>query len=393
VRLEFLVSDVRVAVPVAPLSIMHCLRAPVGGLFRHVADLAMAQAAAGHRVGVICAQGGDALTEARLRTLTPVLKLGVHRLEMGRGLGLDDITASRQVAALARDVKPDVLHGHGAKGGAYARLAARSLNVKVQAVRCFYTPHGGSLHYPPTTLAGKVYGALERYLERYTDGLLFESQFAADRYSAQIGVPACAARVVVNGLLPADFVNVTPRDDAADFLFVGELRQLKGVDVALEALAELIKQRPARAVFVGAGPDALTFKAQAESLGLAQCVNFPGTLPAREAFTMGRVLLVPSRAESLPYVVLEAIGAGLPVLASNVGGIPAIVPPALGRLLPPGDVAALASAMRGALENPAALQTEAQALKGYVQQRFHVHAMAGAITSFYPAPARLLRAA
>jgi glycosyltransferase involved in cell wall biosynthesis len=387
------VSDLRVVVPAEALSILHCLRAPVGGLFRHVADLATAQAAAGYRVGVICASGGDALTEARLLALAPSLKLDVHRLEMGRGLGLDDIKASRQVAALARGLKPDLLHGHGAKGGAYARLAARSLNAKAKVVRCFYTPHGGSLHYPPTTLAGKFYGALERHLECYTDGLLFESQFAADRYTAQIGVAACATRVVVNGLLPADFVTVTPRDDAADFLFVGELRQLKGVDVALDALAELIKQRPARAVFVGAGPDALTFKAQAERLGLAEHVRFPGALPAREAFTMGRVLLVPSRAESLPYVVLEAIGAGLPVLASNVGGIPEIIPPALGRLLPPGDVAALASAMRGALDRPAALQTEAHALKDYVQQHFNVRAMANAITSFYAAPARLQRAA
>jgi glycosyltransferase involved in cell wall biosynthesis len=198
-------------------------------------------------------------------------------------------------------------------------------------------------------------------------------------------------------LIQADFDDVTPRHDAADFLFVGELRQLKGVDVALDALAELIKQRPARAVFVGAGPDALTFKAQAERLGLADHVRFPGALPAREAFALGRVLLVPSRAESLPYVVLEAIGAGLPVLATNVGGIPEIIPPSLGRLLPAGDVAALAAAMYAALDNPAGVRNEAQALKGFVQQRFHVHTMADAITSFYAAPSaasgRLDRAA
>jgi glycosyltransferase involved in cell wall biosynthesis len=389
------VSDNRVAGPSVglPQSLLHCLRAPVGGLFRHVADLATTQAAQGYRVGIVCASGGDALTETRLLALAPALKLGVHRLPMGRGLALADVSASRQVATLARELKANVLHGHGAKGGAYARLAARSLNAKGPVVRCFYTPHGGSLHYPPTTLAGKFYGALEHHLERYTDGLLFESQFAADRYSAQIGLPACATRVVVNGLMPADFVNVTPRGDAADFLFVGELRQLKGVDVALDALAELIKQRPARAVFVGAGPDALTFKAHAARLGLTEYVQFPGALPAREAFTMGRVLLMPSRAESLPYVVLEAIGAGLPVLATNVGGIPEIIPPALGRLLPPGDVAALAAAMRGALENPEAHQAEAQALKGYVQQHFHARAMADAITSLYAAPARLQRAA
>jgi glycosyltransferase involved in cell wall biosynthesis len=389
------VSQVRVAhAPTGePLSILHCLRAPVGGLFRHVVDLATLQATLGHRVGVICAAGGDTLTEARLLALAPSLRLGLHRLPIGRNLGLDDVAAWRQVGALAREHAADVLHGHGAKGGAYARLAARNLRANGDTVRCYYTPHGGSLHYPPTTLAGKFFGALERHLQRYTDGILFESQFAADRYSQQIGVPACASRVVTNGLLPADFETVPPNHDAADFLFVGELRRLKGVDVALDALAELIKQRPARVVFVGDGPDALTFKAQAQQLGLADHVSFPGAMRAREAFALGRLLLVPSRAESLPYIVLEAIGAGLPVIATDVGGIPEIIPPALGRLLPPGDAPALAAAMRKALDNPSGLTSQAVALRSVVQQRFNVGAMADGVTSFYASSTLARRAA
>ena len=67
----------------------------------------------------------------------------------------------------------------------------------------------------------------------HTDALLFESAYAAARYAAQVGRPACAARVIPNGLGTDDFVTAGSDADAADFLFVGELRRLKGVDVML----------------------------------------------------------------------------------------------------------------------------------------------------------------
>ena len=365
------------------LNILHCLRAPVGGLFRHVIDLASAQAALGHRVGVVCAATGDALTEAKLLAFAPALRLGLHRLPIARDLGLADFKAWRQVVSLTRELRVDVLHGHGAKGGAYARLAARTVKKTQSSLRCFYTPHGGSLHYAPETLSGQFYGRLERQLEMWTDGILFESKFAADRYSSQIGQPKCATAVVTNGLLAGEFNAVATRADAADFVFVGELRMLKGVDVALEALALLNQRRAASAVFVGDGPDATRFQEQARRLGLGDRVTFTGVMRAREAFALGRVLLVPSRAESLPYIVLEAVAAGLPLLATNVGGIPEIVAAPFGPLLPPGDIPALAAAMADAMERPGVMRKKAGGLQEAVRQRFTVSTMANAITDFY----------
>jgi glycosyltransferase involved in cell wall biosynthesis len=369
--------------PHGQLNILHCLRAPVGGLFRHVLDLATTQSAMGHRVAIVCASTGDSLTESRLLAAAPALKLGLHRLPMGRDIGLGDVRAWRQVVALAAELDLDVLHGHGAKGGAYARLAARTLRNTQPQLRCFYTPHGGSLHYPPTSMTGNFYRILERRLETFTDGILFESQFAAERYAQQFGRPACAAKVVVNGLSEGEFASVPPNEDAAEFVFVGELRVLKGIDVALDALAIVQKERPARAVFVGSGPDAAAFKDQARKLGLQHSVSFPGAMKARDAFALGRVLLVPSRAESLPYVVLEGIAAELPLLATHVGGIPEIVPQEFGPLLPPGDAQALSTAMLRALGNPDQARKAAQALKVMVQQRFNVATMSQGVTDFY----------
>src|SRR3954454_24148075 len=124
-----------------PLKILHVLRSPVGGLFRHVIDLSRAQAARGHRVGIVAdLSTGGARAEAAFAALGADLALGLTRVPMSRHLGLSGLSAQPHAAERARAPDVDVLHGHGAKGASYARLAGGG------AVRV-YTPHGASLHY------------------------------------------------------------------------------------------------------------------------------------------------------------------------------------------------------------------------------------------------------
>jgi glycosyltransferase involved in cell wall biosynthesis len=94
---------------------------------------------------------------------------------------------------------------------------------------------------------------------------------------------------------------------------------------------------------------------------------------------------VPSRAESFPYIVLEAAAAGLPLLATNVGGIPEIVAGTDTALLPPGDVGALAQAMLDALDEPATARAQALRLQQAVASRFTVSAMTDAVLELYDA--------
>lgn len=367
-----------------PLRILHVMRAPVGGLFRHVLDLAGEQARRGHFVGLVADRNAtDALTATRLADIEPHLRLGLSLIPMSRRPGLGDITALRSVAKVARGLHLDVLHGHGAKGGAYARLARPLLALHGQKVRTFYTPHGGSLHYKPGTFAGIVFRLLERIMGRMTDGLIFESDFARTAYARLVGERGAPRRVIPNGLQPRDFVVTPPNDDAADFLFIGELRALKGIDVLLKALAELLGTRPVSAVIVGAGPEAEAFKAEAARLGLHAHVSFPGAMPALQAFPLGRVLVVPSRAESFPYVVLEAGAAGKPLIATDVGGIPEIVAGTGIRLVAPDSVSHLVRAMEATLDDPTRADTLAQALREAVQRRFTVEAMTDAVLDFY----------
>jgi glycosyltransferase involved in cell wall biosynthesis len=369
------------------MRILHCLRAPVGGLFRHVLDLAEEQANRGHDVGILAdSNAEDRLTSAKFASVAPKLTLGLARVPMRRQPGLGDLFATRAVRAHAAKLDLDVLHGHGAKGGAYARLAARGLARRGQRIASFYTPHGGSLNLKPGSIEQRVLMLIERGLESVTTGLIFESAHAARVYRERISAKGAPHRIVPNGLKIADFKSVKPGPDATDVLFVGELRHLKGVDILLDALAEL-KDRRVTATIVGSGPDEAAFKEMSSALGLADLVRFTGALPIRKAFALGRVMVVPSRAESFPYVVLEASAAGMPLIATNVGGIPEIVAGSDTALIEPGNIPTLVASLTATLDDPQSALDRAARLKARVTRKFTVAAMTDSILSFYAASA------
>jgi len=364
------------------LRILHVMRAPVGGLFRHVADLTAALSAMGHEIGlVVDTLASDAQTESRLAALEPLATLGIHRFAMPRLIGAGDLTTPFGVRRLVRRLGIDIVHGHGAKGGFYARLAG----LGGGGASVIYTPHGGVLHFSPEAMSGRLFHRLERLLMAQTGAIVFESAFAQSAYARLIGPPACRVEIVHNGLGPQEFIPVSPAPDAADFTFVGELRDLKGIFPLVEALAGLRRPdgRVASLVMAGDGPDRAALEQRLAALGLAGRVRLLGVRPAREAFALGRCAVVPSLAESLPYVVLEAAAAQLPLIASNVGGIPEIFGPSAASLVPPGDVSALSAAMQAFLDDPAAARAEMAQRLAHVRENFSLARMAEAIEKLY----------
>lgn len=383
------------------LKILHVLRAPLGGLFRHVLDLTREQVARGHQVGLIT----DSLTGGEraagvLRELSGSLALGLRRLPMLRNPAPSDLRNLLAIGKAAAHARPDIIHGHGSKGGLYARLP-RLFGIAREAVRA-YTPHGGSFNYKPETLIHRCYMLAESALEPATDLYLFESAFIQSCFEKYVGATRAIKRVVLNGISDAEFEPVTAAADAADFLYVGELRSAKGIDTLIDAMA-LVRERSGRrqtAALVGSGPDQEALTAQARARGLDNDIFFLGAMPAREAFRRGRVLIVPSRAESLPYVVLEAAGAAVPMVATNVGGIPEIFGPHANRLIPCNDPRVLAQSMLE-MQNRCVETRHAMAceLRQFVHERFHIADMADSVIEGYrdalrrksPTPASIRR--
>lgn len=369
--------------PDRPLKVLHVFRSPVGGLFRHVVDLVRGQSVRGHRVGVVADSiTGGTNAEKVFRDLNDNLALGLTRIPMGRHIGPGDVMAVRHVAARIAELAPDVVHGHGAKGAAYARLAA----PHHPAIRV-YTPHGGSLLYRPGTLMSYFYITVEKILRSRTDLFLFESMFIERLYRARVGEPGALVRVVRNGVGEAEFADAPPNADASDILYIGELRPIKGIDVLIDALADLRRNgTKLTATIVGDGPSRTQLRDRVQATGLGEAVKFLPPMPAREAFRLGRLMVVPSRAESLPYIVLEIAAAGKPLIATNVGGLPEIFGPQAGHLVQPDNRHALAKAIAAGVNDPETMRAATQALRERVRTTFSLeNLIAGGLSAYQDA--------
>ncbi len=356
----------------------------MGGIFRHVRDLTDAQVEQGHSVGIVCDSTTGGLFEERLfEGLTPKLALGIHRTPMQRHIGPGDAASAWRTYRIVKELQPDVLHGHGAKGGTYARLFGSLLRVSRSRVARLYSPHGGSLHYDENTATGKLFFAIERAMARFTDCLLFVSDYERKAYRRKVGEPPIPNALVYNGLRAAEFEPVPAAPDAADLLYIGMMRDLKGPDIFIDAmvLAEARLGRELTSVMVGAGDDLPRYRVQAQRQGVGERVRFLPPMPAREAFALARLVVVPSRAEAMPYIVLEALAAGKPMIATAVGGIPEIFDadsPALARP-DAGQIAGRMSAALADLDAYRALMPDLATLKG----RFGVDVMAAEIEAAY----------
>ena len=350
------------------LKIVHMLRAPLGGLFRHVVDVARGQVERGHRVGlVVDSTTGGANADAVLAELAPRLALGILRMPITRELSPRDFGALWTISKRIKALSPDVLHGHGAKGAALARLTP----TVPDAIRA-YTPHGGSLVYSPGTIKGGFYRTLERILNGRTDLFLFESTYIADLFRTVISKPrATGARGAQRHR------RIRIRDDhAAPRRHRYRLRRRIAAGQG-DGRADRGDRHHGAVRTQGHGHDRRRRPGLAEAARPGQSVSgstaqirFIGHCPARKAFAMGRMLVMPSRAESLPYVALEAAAAGLPIIATDVGGVHEIFGPHSARLIPPDDVGALIGAITAAMTEPEDIHRLAETLRIRVRSEF-----------------------
>ena len=368
-----------------PLSILFTFRAPLGGLFRQVLDLVNYHSAQGHRVGIVCDSltGGDRATEV-LKGIEAKCVLGIHRMPMHRNPHPSDITNIRAIARIARENTIDVIHGHGSKGGLYARFDAISgLHGPVRA----YTPHGGSFNYKPGSALHRAYMLVEKLLERGTDVFTFESQYIADCFMREVGRTDKLVHVTLNGLYPHEFSPRVLGPDPTDLVFMGELRAAKGIDLLIEALGRLRKDGCIPTItIVGSGPDEAMLKDMTVAHGIAGQVTFPGPMRGPEGLKRGRVMVVPSRLESLPYIVLEAVAAEVPLVTTDCGGINEIVGKDYAWMYPANCVNSLVTGIRAAMNaSPEHLAAQASRLRDRARPVFDVDKMGADIIAAYRA--------
>lgn len=164
--------------------------------------------------------------------------------------------------------------------------------------------------------------------------------------------------IVHCGVVPERYGRDPSRPAGRNVLFVGRLAAAKGVPILLEAFARLHARFPdARLTLIGDGPHRISLEARATELGLADVITFTGYLNQDEVaahLAQSDLFALPSFAEGVPVVLMEAMATGLPVLATRIAGIPELVEDDVsGRIVAPGDADAFADAMSSLLDDPA----------------------------------------
>lgn len=348
------------------LTILH-ITAPahVGGLESVVLALAAGHLARGHRVQVAAVLAEPAEDHPFVAALEqrgiPVASIRTA----GRGWGQE----RRAVRALCSELAPSVVHTHGYRADVLDAGVARSLGVPIVT-----TIHG----FTGGDVRNRLYEWVQRRALRRFDAVVAVSNpLASDLRAA--GVPGSLVHVIPNGF-DAD----APRLDRAGarqvlglsahgFVagWVGRLSREKGPDVFLHAL-ELLADPDVEAVVVGDGPDRSALEQGGVGGG---SVHWAGVVPAagtlHSAFD---VFVLSSRTEGIPIVLLEAMAAGTPIVATRVGGVPDMLSEAEALLVAPDDPPALADAIAAVRRDPVGARERAARARDRLRRQFSLPA-------------------
>ncbi len=287
-----------------------------GGAQRYVFDLATEATKLGNKVSVLVGQGG-LLKEKLEKEKIEVIELSTLARDISI---LSDIKSFFEIYKILRRAKPDVFHTNSSKMGGIGGLSARLAGVK----KIVFTSHGWAFNEKRPWYERLAIRVLYWKIILLSHTTICVSENTKNQIQL-LPFISNKLRVIRNGIKPFSLLPSAPRE----MLIVGalgELHHIKGFDILLHAWAKFIKHHGAKLVICGTGEERKHLKDLVEELGVSALVEFRGYVDdARRELLNFDIFVMPSRSENLPYALLEAGVAGLPVIASRVGGIPEII--------------------------------------------------------------------
>lgn len=372
-------------------SVLHVMEATIGGTRRHLLDAVLAQRRLGLRVAVVASAERMPAVRADFERMRAA-GAAVEELPMQRAIRpWTDWRHLRALERALRRLRPEVVHTHSSKAGVLGRMASLQSGIGVRV----HTPHTFAFLFGAMFSPRKraMFRAIEVELGKRTQRVVAVSESEAETIKQSAVVPAERVCTVPNGLDPSVYGSARPLDRTALgfergrplLITVGLLNAAKGQDLAIEALADP-RLAGLQLMLVGHGEDQPALEQRIAALGLGDRVRLLGwrdDVPALLCSADG--LLLPSRWEGMPYAVLEAMAAGLPVIATRVDGARELVQPgSTGWLCPVEDV----PAMRAALLEFAALTPSARKRLGKagaqrLSERYSLERMAQGLADVY----------
>jgi glycosyltransferase involved in cell wall biosynthesis len=294
---------------------------------------------------------------------------------------VSDVRTLLQLMRIARRFRPHVVHTHTAKAGLIGRSVALCLRPRPVVVHTF---HGHVLEGYFSPMKTGFYRALERLLGRVSDGLIGVSD-ATVADLARLGVGTPDSRYVIRlGLDLVPFLDIGPSvgggfrrevgcvPEETLAIMVGRLVPIKRHDLALRAVALAHGDKtPVRLAIVGDGPLRPALERLTRELGIADRVHFLGFRGDIVSITAAAdVALLSSANEGTPVALIEAAAAGIPAVATDVGGVTEVVSPATGLIVPPEDAEALGAALATLASDVALRAKMGDAARSHVADRY-----------------------
>jgi glycosyltransferase involved in cell wall biosynthesis len=331
----------------------------IGGASMHVIELAEEMQRLGHQVTLLIGRGEVVATLAQNRGL-PVV---VEDLLVRNIAPLTDLRCLLRLRKLIRQLQPDLIHLHSAKAGLLGRLAAKSVAMPV-----VYSVHGWAFNMYSGLLA-RIYRQLENWLLPLTDALVLVCQRDLVIAEKMKGTRAIPLAMVHNGIadntLQARFTDRIP----VRLICVARFEAPKDQATLLQALA-LLPAQCWQLTLVGDGPTQMQCRRLVEELALGQVIFAGERSDVPSLLQQADVFVLTSLSESLPLSVLEAMRAGLPVIASDVGGMAELVEHGkTGFLVPSAQPQMLADILKLLLADPSLRSKMGEAAR----QRFFDH--------------------
>jgi len=293
-----------------------------------------------------------------------------------------DLVQARRIWRWARGA--DVVHAQDRRSGLWVRLGPRPRPGGLRV----YTIHGLPDEYLPLPGQGTspgvratlAYRGVDAALCRRADAVVVPSSAFRELVAARLGFPRDKLAVIPHGVC----VPERPPSGGSLVGSVTLLEPVKGLDVFLRSAARVHRRHPElRFAIFGSGPLADRLASLARQLGIGEKVELPGYVPSSEALERLAIFVVSSYLESGPLTVLEAMAAGIPVVATRVGGIPEIAAEGTAQLVPAGDDEALAGAIDRLLDDPELRERQASRAREHVLAHYTAAHCARATLALY----------
>lgn len=359
-----------------------------GGAQKYVFTLATNLPKDQFDITVVCGGAGQLiqkLTEAGVRTISiPYLERDINITKELRSLW--------SLFKICMHERPDIVHLNSSKAGGLGAIAARLASlVTLRKIFVVFTAHGWAF-YEERLRVSRMLIIFFTWV-----GSLFQNRIITiDTFDYQTGLyflPLKKLALIFNGIEPINFL---PRNDARLFfqkkirkeitehtICIGtnaELTKNKGVAYLIEAASLLAKELPALVIkflIIGDGEDRFKLTQEITQKKLDERVFFLGFLPEAKQYLKGfDIFLLPSIKEGLPYALIEAMQANVPVIATHVGGIPDLIDDEKeGILIPSKNAHEIAGAIKKYIENPTLREQYATNAKRKIETKFRIHDM------------------